>query len=78
MARSASSGKRLLPGEPISIRVKYRITRHSGGFDGPFPARVSGDSRADDGGKFSAKVRLTSPGYATIKVTGKKSGQWPP
>ena len=33
------------------------------------------DSRADDGGKFSAKVRLTSPGYATIKVTGKKSGQ---
>lgn len=69
------AGKRFLPGEPISIRVKYRITRHSGGFDGPFPARVSGDRRADDDGRFSAKVRLTSPGYATIKVTGKKSGQ---
>ncbi|GAA3231986.1 hypothetical protein GCM10010532_067750 [Dactylosporangium siamense] len=68
-------GKRFLPGEPISIRVKYRITRHSGGFDSPFPASVSGDRRAGDDGKFSAKVRLTSPGYATIKVTGKKSGQ---
>jgi hypothetical protein len=69
------AGKRFLPGEPISIRVKYRITRHSGGFDSPFPASVSGDRRADDDGKFHAKVRLTSPGYATIKVTGKKSGQ---
>ncbi|MDG6100822.1 hypothetical protein Daura_02205 [Dactylosporangium aurantiacum] len=69
------AGKRFLPGEPISIRVKYRITRHSGGFDSPFPARVSGDRRADEDGRFSAKVRLTSPGYATIKVTGKKSGQ---
>ena len=69
------AGKRFLPGEPISIRVKYRITRHSGGFDSPFPPRVSGDRRADESGKFSAKVRLTSPGYATIKVTGKKSGQ---
>jgi hypothetical protein len=68
-------GKRFLPGEPISIRVKYRITRHSGGFDSPFPAQVSGDRRTDDDGKFHAKVRLTSPGYATIKVTGKKSGQ---
>jgi hypothetical protein len=68
-------GKRFLPGEPISIRVKYRITRHSHGFDGPFPARVSGDRRADDDGRFRAKVRLTSPGYATIKVTGKKSKQ---
>jgi hypothetical protein len=69
------AGKRFLPGEPISIRVKYRITRHSGGFDGPFPASVSGDRRTDDDGKFHAKVRLTSPGYATIKVTGKRSGQ---
>jgi hypothetical protein len=69
------AGKRFLPGEPISIRVKYRITRHSGGFDGPFPASVSGDRRADEDGKFHAKVRLTSPGYATIKVTGKKSGE---
>jgi hypothetical protein len=68
-------GKRFLPGEPISIRVKYRITRHSGGFDGPFPAQVTGDRRTDDDGRFAAKVRLTSPGYATIKVTGKKSGQ---
>lgn len=68
-------GKRFLPGEPISIRVKYRITRHSGGFDSPFPAQVSGDRRTDDDGRFSAKVRLTSPGYATIKVTGKQSGQ---
>lgn len=69
------AGKRFLPGEPIAIRVKYRITRHSGGFDSPFPPRVSGDRRADDDGRFSAKVRLTSPGYATITVTGKKSGQ---
>ncbi|MFF5230798.1 hypothetical protein [Dactylosporangium sp. NPDC000521] len=69
------AGKRFLPGEPISINVKYRITRHSGGFDGPFPARVSGDRRTDDDGKFEANVRLTSPGYATIKVTGKKSKQ---
>lgn len=68
------AGKRFLPGEPISIRVKYRITRHSGGFDGPFPAWVSGDRRANDHGKFQAKVRLSSPGYATIKVTGKKTG----
>lgn len=69
------AGKRFLPGEPISIHVKYRITWQSGGFDGPFPARVSGDRRADDDGKFHAKVRLTSPGYATIKVTGKTSHQ---
>ncbi|WP_238007267.1 hypothetical protein KZZ52_02625 [Dactylosporangium sp. AC04546] len=69
------SGRRFLPGEPISISVKYRITPNSGTYDNPWGVSVKGDRRADDKGKFSAKVRLSLPGYARIRVTGKKSGE---
>ncbi|GGM85896.1 hypothetical protein ACFFX1_33695 [Dactylosporangium sucinum] len=69
------SGRRFLPGEPISISVKYRITPNSGTYDNPWGVSIKGDRRADDNGKFSAKVRLSLPGYARIRVTGKKSGE---
>jgi len=67
------SGRSFQPGEPISISVRYRITRHSGGFDNPFGVRINGDRRADENGKFSARIRLGTPGLAVIRVTGKKS-----
>jgi hypothetical protein len=66
------SGKGFVAGEPISITVLYRITRHSGGYDG-WGTRISGDRRAGDDGRFSARVRFGTPGYAIIKVTGKRS-----
>jgi hypothetical protein len=67
------SGRSFAAGEPIAISVQYRITRHSGGYDNPWGVRVNGDRRADDQGQFSARIRLGMPGYAIIKVTGKKS-----
>jgi hypothetical protein len=67
------SGRSFLAGEPISIDIQYRITRNSGGYDNPWGVRVSGDRRADGEGRFSARIRLGTPGYAIIKVTGKKS-----
>ncbi|MGI5246791.1 hypothetical protein [Dactylosporangium sp. CA-139066] len=66
-------GRGFIAGEPISIRVQYRITRNSGGYDNPWGVNVNGDRRTDDQGRFSARVRLGMPGYAIIKVTGKKS-----
>jgi hypothetical protein len=66
-------GRSFIAGEPISIRVQYRITPSSGGYDNPWGVSVNGDRRADDQGRFSARIRLGTPGYAIIKVTGKKS-----
>ncbi|WP_432834231.1 hypothetical protein [Dactylosporangium sp. CA-092794] len=66
-------GRSFVAGEPIAIRVQYRITRNSGGFDNPWGVSVNGDRRADDQGRFSARIRLSMPGYAIIKVTGKQS-----
>ncbi|WP_432984408.1 hypothetical protein [Dactylosporangium sp. CA-233914] len=68
-------GRSFIAGEPISISVQYRITRNSGGYDNPWGVRISGDRRADDQGRFSARIRLSTPGYAIIKVTGKKSNK---
>jgi hypothetical protein len=67
------SGRSFIAGEPIKISVQYRITRTSGGYDNPWGVSVKGDRRADDDGRFSARVRLGMPGYAIIKVTGKQS-----
>jgi hypothetical protein len=67
------SGRSFEAGEPIAISVQYRITRHSGGYDNPWGVRINGDRRAGDDGRFSARIRLGMPGYAVIKVTGKKS-----
>jgi hypothetical protein len=61
------SGRSFIAGEPISIRVQYRNDRD------PWGVRINGDRRADDEGRFSARVRLGAPGYAIIKVTGKQS-----
>lgn len=69
------AGRSFAAGEPIAISVRYRITLHSAGFNSPFRPRVSGDRTADDDGTFKARVRLTSPGYATIKATGQRSHQ---
>jgi hypothetical protein len=66
-------GRSFIAGEPISISVQYRITRNSGGYDNPWGVSVKGDRRADEQGRFSARVRLGMPGYAIIKVTGKQS-----
>ena len=66
------SGKSFIAGEPIAITVLYKVGRHSDGNDG-WGTRISGDRRADDDGKFAARVRFGTPGYAVIKVTGKKS-----
>ncbi|MER7007982.1 hypothetical protein ABT297_33740 [Dactylosporangium sp. NPDC000555] len=66
-------GRGFIAGESIQIRVQYRITRDSGGYDNPWGVNVKGDRRADGQGRFSARVRLGMPGYAIIKVTGAQS-----
>ncbi|GAA2613744.1 hypothetical protein GCM10010399_50740 [Dactylosporangium fulvum] len=67
------TGRSFSPGEPIAISVSYRITPNSGTYHNPWGVSIKGDQRADADGKFAAKVRLSVPGYARIKVTGKKS-----
>ncbi|GAA0714881.1 hypothetical protein GCM10010199_15220 [Dactylosporangium roseum] len=53
--------------------MSYRITPNSGTYNNPWGVSIKGDRRADADGAFAAKVRLSVPGYARIKVTGKKS-----
>ncbi|WP_433082553.1 hypothetical protein ACQP1P_02070 [Dactylosporangium sp. CA-052675] len=61
-------GRSFVAGEPIGINVHYRNA------DGePCDVLINGDRRADDEGRFSARIRFEAPGYAVIKVTGKKS-----
>ncbi|WP_433213483.1 hypothetical protein ACQP00_02060 [Dactylosporangium sp. CS-047395] len=59
-------GRSFMAGEPISISVRYR-------HDDTWGVHINGDRRADDEGRFSARVRLDASGKAVIRVIGKKS-----
>ncbi|GAA3448800.1 hypothetical protein [Dactylosporangium matsuzakiense] len=59
-------GRGFMDGEPVDIAVKYRNSDTYG-------VRITGDRRADDRGRFSARVRLNAAGYAVIRVIGKES-----
>jgi hypothetical protein len=59
-------GRGFVAGEPIGINVQYRHDDASG-------VCINGDRRADDQGRFSARIQLNKSGVAVIRVTGKQS-----